>query len=114
MPQTSRDKTDRLQRATAGSTTSTLDGFGLRCHWPARPALYASYPVLVHRLASLLHASSRPRLAATPLRFAITSPPSGCEGDLHPQAVIHARRTKKKSLRKRRRLFHATYYRSKN
>jgi hypothetical protein len=31
----------------------------------------------------------------TPLRFAITSPPSGCEGDLHPQAVNHARRTKK-------------------
>jgi hypothetical protein len=28
------------------------------------------------------------------LRFAITSPPSGCEGDLHPQAVKHARRTK--------------------
>jgi len=28
---------------------------------------------------SLLHASLRPRLATTPLRFAITSPPSGCE-----------------------------------
>jgi len=28
------------------------------------------------------------------LRFPITSPPSGCEGDFHPQAVIHARRTK--------------------
>src|ERR1035437_9283070 len=39
---------------------------------------------LVHRLAPLLHASFRPRLATTPLRFAITSPPSGCEGDLHP------------------------------
>ena len=34
----------------------------------------------------------------TPLRFAITSPPSGCEGDSHPQAVIHARRTKKAGL----------------
>ena len=32
----------------------------------------------------------------TPLRFAITSPPSGCEGDLHPQAVNHARRTQQK------------------
>ena len=27
------------------------------------------------------------------LRFANTSPPSGCEGDFHPQDVIHARRT---------------------
>jgi hypothetical protein len=43
----------------------------------------------------LLHASFRPRLAATPLRFAITSPLSGCEEDLHLQAVEHARRTKK-------------------
>src|SRR5882762_452745 len=34
----------------------------------------------------------RPRLAAgviSPLRFAITSPPSGCEEDLHLQAVDH-------------------------
>jgi hypothetical protein len=31
------------------------------------------------------------------LRFAITSPPSGCEGDLHPQAVVHARRTWKRA-----------------
>ena len=28
------------------------------------------------------------------MRFAITSPPSGCEGDFHPQAVEHARHTK--------------------
>src|SRR5258707_13274103 len=30
-----------------------------------------------------------------PLRFASTSPPSGCAGDLHPQAVEHARHTTK-------------------
>ncbi len=95
MQQTSRDKSDRLQRATAEFTTSALDGYGLRDHLPARPAPYASYPVLVHRLASLLHASFRPHLAMTPLRFAITSPPSGCEEDLHPQAVNHARHTKR-------------------
>jgi hypothetical protein len=46
----------------------------------------ASHQVLVHRLASLLHATLRPHLAARPLRFAITSPPSGCEEDLHLQA----------------------------
>src|ERR1035441_2337083 len=95
MEQISRGKFNRLQRATAEFTTSALDGCGLRDHLPARPAPYASYPVLVHRLASLLHAAFRPRLATTPLRFAITSPPSGCEGDLHPQAVKHARHTNK-------------------
>ena len=95
MQQISRDKTDRLQRATAEFTTSALDGYGLRSPLPARPAPYASYPVLVHRLASLLHASFRPHLTMTPLRFAITSPPSGCEGDLHPKAVKHARHTSK-------------------
>ena len=94
MEQTSRGKFNRLQRATAEFTTSALDGYGLRDHLPARPAPYASYPVLVHRLASLLHAAFRPRLATTPWRFAITSPPSGCEGDLHPKAVKHARHTK--------------------
>ena len=93
MRQISRDKPDRLLRATAEFTTSALDGYGLRDPLPARPAPYASYPVLVHRLASLLHAAFRPRLATTPWRFAITSPPSGCEGDLHPQAVKHARHT---------------------
>jgi len=52
-------------------------------------------PVLVHWLAHLLHASFRPRLTATPLRFAITSPLSGCEKDFHLQVVEHARHTKK-------------------
>jgi len=34
--------------------------------------------------------------AARPLRFAITSPPSGCEKDFHLRAVEHARHTMKK------------------
>src|SRR6266478_3314300 len=62
--------------------------------------LPASHPVLVHRLASLLRASFRPRLAAgviSPLRFAITSRPSRCEEDLHLPAVGYARHTNKKS-----------------
>src|SRR5436305_14921516 len=70
-----------------------LDGYGLRGKSSARPAWAASYPVSVRQVAILLHASFRPRLAATPLRFANTSPPSGCVGDLHPQAVEHARHT---------------------
>jgi hypothetical protein len=58
---------------------------------PGRPR----YPVLVHRAAVLLHASFRPRLAATPLRFANPSPPSGWAKDFHLQAVDHARHTTK-------------------
>jgi len=56
----------------------------------------ASYPVLVHRLACLLHASFRPRLAATPLRFANPSPPSGWVEDFHLQVIEHARQTKER------------------
>src|SRR5262252_4672300 len=59
---------------------------------PGRPR----YPVLVHRAAALLHASFRPRLAATPLRFANPSPPSGWIEDLHLRAIGHARHTKKR------------------
>src|SRR6266487_5086847 len=58
---------------------------------PGRPL----YPVLVHRAATLLHASFRPPLAATPLRFANPSPPSGWIEDFHLQAVDHARHAKK-------------------
>src|SRR5215469_8934268 len=61
----------------------------------AEDAERASDPVLVHWLAHLLHASFRARLATTPLHFAITSPLSGCEKDLHLQAVEHARHTEK-------------------
>jgi len=38
MPQISRGKLDRLPRATAGSTTSELDGYGLRNQLLARPS----------------------------------------------------------------------------
>ena len=46
------------------------------------------------RAAALLHASVRPRLATTPLRFANPSPPSGWIEDSHLLAVDHARHTK--------------------
>ena len=72
-----------------------LDGYGLRDTVPARPARDASYPVSVRQVAVLLHASFRPRLATTPLRFASASPPSGCAGDLHPRTAKHARHTPK-------------------
>src|SRR5215469_10909855 len=99
MPQISRGKFDCLRRATVGFTTSAFDGYGLRSQLPARPAPYASDPLLVHRLASLLRASFRPRLAASvisPLRFAITSRPSRCEEDFHLQTVKHCSAHNKK------------------
>src|ERR1019366_8701050 len=86
-------KFDRLPRTTARFTSARLDGYGLCCSLPTRPRAQASYPVLVHRHTLLLHASFRPRLATTPLRFANPSPPSGWIRDSHPQTVEHARHT---------------------
>jgi hypothetical protein len=99
--QISRGKFGRLRRTTAGSTLRALDGYGLRSYGLARPTLTPLYPVLLHRLAPLLHASFRPRLTATPLRFANPSPPSGWVGDSHPQAVKHARHTRRGGPRAR-------------
>jgi hypothetical protein len=50
-------------------------GYGLRYHLLPRPAPSTSYPVFVHRLTSLLHASFRPDLAvgALALRYPFTS-----------------------------------------
>jgi hypothetical protein len=103
MQQISRGKFDRLQRTTAGFTRTRLDGYGLCCSLPTRPRVQASYPILVHRHALLLHPSFRPRLATTPLRFANPSPPSGWIRDLHPQTVEHARHTKTPTAWKRSR-----------
>src|SRR5271163_130248 len=108
MQQTSPGKFDRLQRTTAGFTDPRLDGYGLCCSLPTRPRVLASYPVLVHRHTPLLHASFRPRLATTPLRFANPSPPPGWIRDLHPQTVEHARHTMTPSAWKRPGRFHFT------
>ena len=91
--QISRGKSDRLHRTPAGSTALALDGSGLCDQLSARPTKDASYPVAVRQVAALIHASSRPRLATTPLRFPSTSPPSSCAEDFHLQAVKHARHT---------------------
>src|SRR6202045_4072513 len=63
-----------------------IDFLLVRADWPR-------YPVFVHWVAALLHASFRPRLATTPLRFANPSPPSGWIEDFHLQAADHARHT---------------------
>src|SRR5271169_5290670 len=70
--QTSWGKLSRLPCTAAGSTLRIFDGYGLRGKLPARPTLTnALYPVLVHRLALLLYASFRPRLAAVALAFSL-------------------------------------------
>ena len=92
-PQISRSKADSLHRTSAGFTVLAIDGSGLCGILPARPTSAASYPISVRRIATLLHASSRRSLAVPPLRFASASPPSGCTGDFHPQAVGHVRHT---------------------
>jgi len=66
-------------------------GFAVTCQ--LAPHRRPHHPVLVHRLAPLIHASFRPRLATTPLRFSSPSPPPGWAGDFHPQAVEHVRHT---------------------
>src|SRR5215472_13736748 len=53
------------------------------------------HPGPVHRLSLLIHASFRPRLTTTPLRFSSPSPPPGWTGDFHPLAVEHVRHTTK-------------------
>jgi hypothetical protein len=58
-----------FRRTPAGYTAMVLDGYGLRDGQPTRPTITASYPVPVCQAAASLHASSGPRLAATPLRF---------------------------------------------
>jgi hypothetical protein len=56
-------------------------------------AFHAQPSDLRFALTLLLHASFRPRLAATPLRFANPSPPSGWVEDFHFQTAEHARHT---------------------
>ena len=101
--QTSRGKNISLHRTPAEFTTPALDGYGLHDHLLTRPAGIASYPVPVRQATILLHASSRPRLTTTPLRFTNPSPPSGWVEDFHLQANIHARHTKQAALQAERR-----------
>ncbi len=79
---------------TAGSTPLRLDHE--RCAESCPLALLGSacYPVLVHRLAVSLHASSPPSVALMPLRFASFAVINLRE-DFHLQECAHAGRTQK-------------------
>ena len=94
--QTSRGKFDNLRRTPAEFTAPGFDGYGLCYLLPTRPAETASYSVSVRQVTALLDASFEPCLTAAPLRFANTSPPSGCVEDFHLQVAKHARHTIKR------------------
>jgi hypothetical protein len=81
-----------LHCTTAGFTPLRLDheSFAVYCLLGS-----AFYPVLVHRLAVSLHASSPRSVALTQLRFTSFAVVSS-RRDLHPQECAHAGRTKKK------------------
>src|SRR3954447_17496855 len=85
-----------LRRTPAGFTTPPLMAVDFAASCPLVRLGRPRYPVRVPRVAALLHASFRPRLAATPLRFANPSPPSGWVEDLHLQAAGHARHTRER------------------
>jgi hypothetical protein len=68
--QTSRGKYDRLPHTTAESTSGALDGYGLRCHRPARPASNASIRFFSIGSCFCSALPSDPASRQAPLRFA--------------------------------------------
>ena len=94
----SRGKTNRLPRTTAGSTTSALDGYGLRYHYASSPGsgrLPIRFLSIGSRVCSAL--PSDPTSRSAPSRFSNRLPPSGSAGDSRPQALDHARHTQKRA-----------------
>ena len=83
-----------LHCTTAGSTPLRLDHESFVVSCPLALLRSALYPVLVHRLAASLHASSPRSVAPTQLRFASVAVISS-RRDLHPQECAHAGRTRK-------------------
>src|SRR5881227_2570028 len=63
---TSRGKFDRLRRATAGFTTSELDGYGLRSHLPARPSPIRFLFIGSHLCSALLSGPASRRVLFHP------------------------------------------------
>lgn len=84
-----------LHCTTAASTPPRLDHGSFAVHGPLAPLGSAFYPVLVHRLAASLHASSPHSVALVQLRFASFAV-INLRRDLHPQECVCAGRTMKK------------------
>ena len=84
-----------LRCTTAGSTPPRLDHESFAEFGPLALLGNAFYPVLVHRLAASLHASSPQSVTLMQLRFASFAVINLRE-DFHLQECARARRTKKK------------------
>lgn len=88
-----------LHRTTAGSTLPPLDheSFAVAC--PLALVGIALYPILVHRLAASLHASSPHSVTLMQLRFTSFAVVNS-RWDFHPQDCAHAGRTSTKATRR--------------
>lgn len=87
-----------LHCTTAGSTPPRLDHESFAAFCPLALPGNAFYPVLVHRLAAALHASSPHSVTLMQLRFASLAVINSWR-DLHPQVCARAGRTPKKPHR---------------
>jgi hypothetical protein len=85
-----------LHCTTAGFTPLPLDHESLAVSCPLALVGNAFYPVLVHRPAASLHASSPHSVTLMQLRFA-SLVVINSRWDFHPQECAHAGRTKEKS-----------------
>src|SRR5215467_3511694 len=72
-------------------------GFVVVCRFarPRRPHIRFLF-IGSHLCSALLSGPASRRVLFSPLRFAMTSPSSGCQRDFHPQAVERARHTNKR------------------
>jgi len=84
-----------LHCTTAGFTPLRLDHKSFAVSRPLALLGSALYPILVHRLADSLHASSPRSVTLPQLHFASFAVVS-LRRDLHPQEYAHAGRTKKR------------------
>jgi len=91
-------KLSRLPCTVAESTLRTLDGYGLRGKWPARPALAPFIRFLSIDSHVCLVLPSDPPCGGSPCTITSPSPPSGWAEDFHLRAAEHAQHTTK-SLR---------------
>src|ERR1700738_3281164 len=87
----------QLIRDSIRSTSLATVSRELRGSLPARPVGAAFYPVLVHRSATSIHASSPRSVALPQLRFSTLAVTSSRQ-DFHPQECAHAGRTGKKGV----------------
>src|ERR1700723_1562349 len=100
MPQISQGKFNRFRRTTAGFTTGELDGYWASQSLARSPATVGliSGSCSSARVFAPRFFQAPPRgECCSPLRFAMTSLPSSCQRDFHPQAVEHARHTNERA-----------------